>query len=235
MSMSMTGRAYTPAAARFRPTGVAPAPAHLLGRRAAGLHRAAVAAERRAAALRGRHGARLSARSAGQAAAAARAEPPDRVGRDRRRHDRLAGVGADPDPAGPWRAACAFHREDSAIFRDASARSCRSRARVGSAAWSGDKLPDAQKQLGGVASGAAGWIAGFLTSLWSGGKALIGGDLAPGHHADRRLLHADRLGAHDRQGRFLDAGAASRDGARACARDGRARFPASCAARRWSA
>ena len=38
----------------------------------------------------------------------------------------------------------------------------------------GDKLPDAQKQLGGVASGAAGWIAGFLTSLWSGGKALIG-------------------------------------------------------------
>ena len=37
----------------------------------------------------------------------------------------------------------------------------------------GDKLPDAQKQLGGVASTAAGWIAGFLTSLWSGGKALI--------------------------------------------------------------
>jgi predicted PurR-regulated permease PerM len=38
----------------------------------------------------------------------------------------------------------------------------------------GEKLPDAQKQLGGVASSAAGWIAGFLTSLWSGGKALIG-------------------------------------------------------------
>ena len=38
----------------------------------------------------------------------------------------------------------------------------------------GDKLPDAQKQIGGVASGAAGWIAGFLTSLLSGGKALIG-------------------------------------------------------------
>ena len=71
----------------------------------------------------------------------------------------------------------------------------------------GDKLPDAQKQLGGVASGAAGWVAGFLTSLWSGGKALIGDDLAPGHHADRRLLPADRLGPHDRQGRFLDSGA----------------------------
>jgi predicted PurR-regulated permease PerM len=38
----------------------------------------------------------------------------------------------------------------------------------------GDKLPDAQKQLGGVASSAAGWVAGFLTSLLSGGKALIG-------------------------------------------------------------
>jgi predicted PurR-regulated permease PerM len=38
----------------------------------------------------------------------------------------------------------------------------------------GEKLPDAQKQLGGVASGAAGWVAGFLTSLLSGGKALIG-------------------------------------------------------------
>jgi predicted PurR-regulated permease PerM len=38
----------------------------------------------------------------------------------------------------------------------------------------GEKLPEAQKQLGGVASSAAGWVAGFLTSLWSGGKALIG-------------------------------------------------------------
>ncbi len=37
----------------------------------------------------------------------------------------------------------------------------------------GEKLPEAQKQLGGVASSAAGWVAGFLTSLWSGGKALI--------------------------------------------------------------
>lgn len=37
----------------------------------------------------------------------------------------------------------------------------------------GDKLPDAQKQLGGVAATAAGWAAGFLGSLLSGGRALI--------------------------------------------------------------
>ena len=37
----------------------------------------------------------------------------------------------------------------------------------------GERLPDAEKQLGGVAAGAAGWAAGFLGSLASGGKALI--------------------------------------------------------------
>ena len=37
----------------------------------------------------------------------------------------------------------------------------------------GEKLPEAQKSLGGVASSAAGWIAAFLGSLWSGGKALV--------------------------------------------------------------
>jgi predicted PurR-regulated permease PerM len=35
-----------------------------------------------------------------------------------------------------------------------------------------DKLPDAQKSLGEAASTAAGWVAAFLASLWSGGKAL---------------------------------------------------------------
>ena len=37
----------------------------------------------------------------------------------------------------------------------------------------GERLPDAQKQLGSVAATAAGWIAGFLGSVWSGGRALI--------------------------------------------------------------
>lgn len=37
----------------------------------------------------------------------------------------------------------------------------------------GERLPEAQKQLGGVAASAAGWAAGFLGSLWSGGKALV--------------------------------------------------------------
>jgi predicted PurR-regulated permease PerM len=37
----------------------------------------------------------------------------------------------------------------------------------------GERLPDAQKQLSGVAASAAGWIAGFLGSLWTGGRALI--------------------------------------------------------------
>ena len=37
----------------------------------------------------------------------------------------------------------------------------------------GEKLPEAQKSLGGVASSAAGWIAAFLGSIWSGGKALV--------------------------------------------------------------
>jgi predicted PurR-regulated permease PerM len=37
----------------------------------------------------------------------------------------------------------------------------------------GEKLPDAQKSLGGVASSAAGWAAGILGSIWSGGKALV--------------------------------------------------------------
>lgn len=37
----------------------------------------------------------------------------------------------------------------------------------------GERLPDAEKQLSGVAATAAGWATGFLSSLWSGGKALI--------------------------------------------------------------
>jgi predicted PurR-regulated permease PerM len=37
----------------------------------------------------------------------------------------------------------------------------------------GERLPEAQKSLSGLASQAAGWIAGFLSSLWSGGKALV--------------------------------------------------------------
>ncbi len=37
----------------------------------------------------------------------------------------------------------------------------------------GEKLPDAEKQLGGVAATAAGWAAGFLGSLLSGGRALV--------------------------------------------------------------
>jgi predicted PurR-regulated permease PerM len=37
----------------------------------------------------------------------------------------------------------------------------------------GERLPEAQKSLGGVASSAAGWVAAFLASLWSGGKALV--------------------------------------------------------------
>ena len=37
----------------------------------------------------------------------------------------------------------------------------------------GEKLPEAQNSLGGVASSAAGWVAAFLASLWSGGKALV--------------------------------------------------------------
>jgi predicted PurR-regulated permease PerM len=37
----------------------------------------------------------------------------------------------------------------------------------------GEKLPEAQKSLGTVASAAAGWITAFLASLWSGGKALV--------------------------------------------------------------
>ena len=37
----------------------------------------------------------------------------------------------------------------------------------------GERLPEAQQSLGGVASSAAGWLAAFLASLWSGGKALV--------------------------------------------------------------
>jgi predicted PurR-regulated permease PerM len=37
----------------------------------------------------------------------------------------------------------------------------------------GEKLPEAQKSLGTMASAAAGWITAFLASLWSGGKALV--------------------------------------------------------------
>jgi predicted PurR-regulated permease PerM len=37
----------------------------------------------------------------------------------------------------------------------------------------GDRLPEAQKSLGGAATTAAGWAAAFLASLWSGGKALL--------------------------------------------------------------
>jgi predicted PurR-regulated permease PerM len=37
----------------------------------------------------------------------------------------------------------------------------------------GERFPDAQKQLGGVAASAAGWIGGFLGSLWTGGRALL--------------------------------------------------------------
>jgi predicted PurR-regulated permease PerM len=40
-------------------------------------------------------------------------------------------------------------------------------------AYVGEKLPEAQKSLGTVATTAAGWITTFLGSLWSGGKALV--------------------------------------------------------------
>lgn len=36
-----------------------------------------------------------------------------------------------------------------------------------------EKLPDASKQVGTLVAEGAGWLAGFLKSLWSGGKALI--------------------------------------------------------------
>lgn len=37
----------------------------------------------------------------------------------------------------------------------------------------GERLPEIQKSLSGFASQAAGWLGGFLASLWSGGKALV--------------------------------------------------------------
>ncbi len=37
----------------------------------------------------------------------------------------------------------------------------------------GERLPEAQKSLGGVAAQAGGWAATFLASLWTGGKALV--------------------------------------------------------------
>jgi predicted PurR-regulated permease PerM len=37
----------------------------------------------------------------------------------------------------------------------------------------GERLPEAQKSLGGAASTAAGWAAAFLGSIWSGSKALV--------------------------------------------------------------
>lgn len=37
----------------------------------------------------------------------------------------------------------------------------------------GERLPDAQKSFGTVASTIAGWITAFIGQLWSGGKALI--------------------------------------------------------------
>ena len=63
----------------------------------------------------------------------------------------------------------------------------------------GEKFPDAQKQFGGVAATAAGWAAGLVGSVLSGGRALHLGHLAAGDHTDRRVLSAARLGAHDRR------------------------------------
>ncbi|MGE3150118.1 MAG: AI-2E family transporter [Pseudorhodoplanes sp.] len=37
----------------------------------------------------------------------------------------------------------------------------------------GERLPDAGKSLSGLMSQGAGWLAAFLASLWSGGKALV--------------------------------------------------------------
>ena len=37
----------------------------------------------------------------------------------------------------------------------------------------GERLPEAQKSLSGLMSQGAGWLAAFLASLWSGGKALV--------------------------------------------------------------
>lgn len=36
-----------------------------------------------------------------------------------------------------------------------------------------EQLPKAQESLGGIAASVAGWLTGFLASLWSGGKAFI--------------------------------------------------------------
>ena len=37
----------------------------------------------------------------------------------------------------------------------------------------GERLPDASKSLGGLVTQSSGWIAGFLASLWSGGRAVF--------------------------------------------------------------
>ena len=37
----------------------------------------------------------------------------------------------------------------------------------------GERLPEAQKSLSGLMSQGAGWLAAFVASLWSGGKALV--------------------------------------------------------------
>ena len=112
-------------------------------------------------------------------------------------------------------------------------RACRGWSPIPAAPWLrkivGERLPRRRRRRAGRAGLR---LPRDLPALAVVGRAGADLDLlAARGHAGGRLLSALRLGPHGCDGRQLGAGAASRDGAQAGARDRRARSPASCAAR----
>ena len=64
----------------------------------------------------------------------------------------------------------------------------------------GAQAGDPGKSVGGLVAQGASWLAAFLASLWSGGRALVSVFSLLDHHAGGRVLPALRLGAPGRDG-----------------------------------
>ena len=116
------------------------------------------------------------------------------------------------------RSSAAFIDELPGLCRQGCSRSCPIRAGPGSPRFSAARCPTSGKSVGGLVTQGLGFVTTFLTSLWSGGRAVFSvlSLLVITPVVAFYLLR--RLGPRGGDGRQLDAAASSRHGARACSR-----------------
>ena len=196
---------------------------------------AAVAAERHPAAVRRRHGARLSARPADRPARAARRQPAGRRAADH--HAGGAGV-RRADPAGRADRWAASSRPSSTTFpamsTQAADRCSAIRAGPGCrSCWA--RGFDADKSIGDLVTQGVGWLT-TLPAIAVVGRPRAGlAVLAGGGDAGRRVLPALRLAPHDRAPSTAGCRCSSATRCAGWRARSTPRSPASCAGRPRSA